>query len=64
MPKKKEVNVEDTLREKEEEIRKLRGDIEILHEEVEWARGKLADAQTHIRKLNWMLQQHDGELDP
>lgn len=64
MPKKKEVNVEDALREKEEEIRKLRGEIEILHEEVEWARGKLADAQTRIRKLNWMLQQQDGELDP
>lgn len=50
----------ERLIDKEREIQKLRGDVEMLTEELAWTRDKLAEAQTRIRKLNWTLQQTDG----
>ena len=49
---------------KERELQRLRGEVEQLTEELAWARDKLAEAQTRIRKLNWLIQQGSGEMRP
>lgn len=65
MAKKNEPEVQnERLIEKEREIQKLRGEIEMLTEELVWARNKLADAQIRLRRLNWIVQQNSGEMNP
>ena len=54
----------ERLIDKERELQRLRGEVEQLTEELAWARDKLAEAQTRIRKLNWLIQQGSGEMRP
>ncbi len=63
--KKSELDIANgRLIDKERELQRLRGEVEQLTEELAWARDKLAEAQTRIRKLNWLIQQGSGEIRP
>ena len=64
MKKSKLDTANERLIDKERELQRLRGEVEQLAEELAWARDKLAEAQTRIRKLNWLIQQGSGEMRP